>query len=148
MWESFKNWWLCLFQKSLQTQPHHKTSTLPLINHQNDDVPISTLTMVTSWLNRRRWRYLLLILFTPLLLPLFCATCPFICALEICRRRRRAAARGRRRREEDGEEVGLLQRYLDDQLMLVGEPVGCDWRERGVDGVDVECFTSVRTVLQ
>ncbi|KAL7156154.1 hypothetical protein ABFS83_03G123700 [Erythranthe nasuta] len=119
--------------------------------------------MLTSWLNRRRSRYLIVILLSPFIIPLFFATCPLICAVEICclvrRKRRRADADagggdGWWSRDGDGDgEVGLLQRYLDDQLSLVaGSVYGCggddDENVGGEDGVDVEYFDSMRPLLQ
>ncbi|KAF3445419.1 hypothetical protein FNV43_RR10595 [Rhamnella rubrinervis] len=97
----------------------------------------------SSWLRASRSRYLFLFLCSPILLPFLCATFPFLCAAElclrICRRRRTKIARDPRedddrlRRCEEGccgaaaerEEMGLLQRYLEDQLMLVGSVYDC-----------------------
>lgn len=152
------DWWRCLIPRTLQKQPHHQDHRSPLIPQtaENDAVCSGCLsfsavaTMLMSWLNRRRRRYLILILCSPFLLPLFFATCPFICAVEIfclmCRRRRKAGAGGGGERSRSGngggDEVGLLQRYLEDQLLLVVESVyGCgddDENLGGVDGVDVE----------
>ncbi|GKV09134.1 hypothetical protein SLEP1_g20680 [Rubroshorea leprosula] len=104
----------------------------------------------------RRSRYLFLLLCSPILLPLLCATFPLLCAAEFCfwicrwRRRRKAAARQWREEEErlrgceegcgcnnEGEEreVGLLHRYLEDQLMLVGSVYDCG-DDRDSDGLD------------
>ncbi|KAI3464338.1 hypothetical protein Pfo_021001 [Paulownia fortunei] len=133
MWDW--HWWCCFVPKTLQKQ------------------------MLTSWVDRRRRRYLFLILCSPFLLPLFFATCPFICAVEICflmcRKRRKAAAGGGDGRSgsgEGGDEVGLLQRYLEDQLFLVvGSVYECGDDDENVgedDGVDVEYFDSARSLLQ
>ncbi|KAL1542817.1 hypothetical protein AAHA92_19857 [Salvia divinorum] len=106
--------------------------------------------MLTSWLDRRRRRYLLLILCSPFLVPLLCATCPVICAVQLCflisRRRRKAAASAGRGGSGDGGgyRAGLLQRYLDEQLMLVMENGDLG----GGGGVDVECFDRAGAVLQ
>ncbi|KZV40880.1 hypothetical protein F511_05125 [Dorcoceras hygrometricum] len=103
------------------------------LNHRNADagsnqIPTSSaMAMIFSSLLNRRWRrYLLLILCFPFLLPLLCALCPLFCMVEMCflitRRRQKAAAEvGSRSRlcVVDGGEVGLLQRYLEDQILLV-----------------------------
>lgn len=123
--------------------------------------PISLSTMIlTSWLSRRSFRhYCCLFLCSPFLLPLLCATCPIICAAEICyrlcyRRSRWKLAEGiddgggdGRRWCEGGEgsidgseETMLLQRYLDDQLLLVIESMyNC--------GDEEEEVTDSRTLL-
>ncbi|KAH7525031.1 hypothetical protein FEM48_Zijuj06G0181900 [Ziziphus jujuba var. spinosa] len=105
----------------------------------------------SNWLRAGRSRYLCLCLCFPILLPFLCATFPLLCAAELCvrlcrRHRLRKIARDskeddeRLRRCEEGrcgaaleeeEEVGLLQRYLEDQLMLVGSVYDC-----GDDDVD------------
>lgn len=109
-------------------------------------------------------KYLALALFSPLLLPLVCAFFPFLCALELffrlCRRRWR---RKRRKRtaatvegcggdgavgnEEMGNEQRLLQRYLEDQLILVvgslyDQCVDDGEVEEEILGVDAEYFDS------
>lgn len=70
-----------------------------------------------------------------------------ICFL-ICRRRQKATAAekgraGPRMCVEDGDEVGLLQRYLEDQMLLVfGSGYKCGEDDLGEDGVDeiyVDC---------
>ncbi|KAJ4835188.1 hypothetical protein Tsubulata_043220 [Turnera subulata] len=108
----------------------------------------------TTWLRTRRSRCLFLLLCSPILLPLLCASFPFLCFAELCLCLCRCCRGGRRRREykrkktashggggeeeeeeqllrrcEEGmlcggcqcgdQEVGLLQRYLEDQLRLV-----------------------------
>ena len=99
----------------------------------------------SSWLRNRRIRYLFLLLCSPLLLVLLCAALPFLCAAELCLRRRLwrkllgdsalDGAGDRLRRCEEGccgcgeddeeEEKGLLHRYLEDQLLLVGSMYDC-----------------------
>lgn len=97
----------------------------------------------TSWLRTRWSRCLFLILCSPILLPLLCASFPLLCAVELCIR---TCRRGRRKKDGDDEErlrrceegfcdcdrsvdeekeVGLLQRYLEDQLRLVGSVYEC-----------------------
>ncbi|KAL8059932.1 hypothetical protein ABFX02_03G119500 [Erythranthe guttata] len=166
MWDW--HWWCCLIPITLQKQ--HTDQSLLLTTHpRNDAVCPSCISfsavarMLTSWLNRRRSRYLIVILLSPFIIPLFFATCPLICAVEICclvrRKRRRADADAGGgdgwwgRDGGGGDEVGLLQRYLDDQLSLVaGSVYGCggddDENVGGEDGVDVEYFDSTRPLLQ
>ncbi|KAL2972524.1 hypothetical protein AAZX31_15G257900 [Glycine max] len=95
----------------------------------------------SSWLRHRRIRYFFLLLCSPLLLIVLCAVLPFLCAAELCLRRRglwrkilrRGDASDRLRRCEEGccheeeqeEEKGLLHRYLEDQLLLVGSMYEC-----------------------
>ncbi|WCJ44220.1 hypothetical protein M5689_024900 [Euphorbia peplus] len=92
----------------------------------------------SSWLHTRRRRCLFLLLCSPLLLPFLCASFPLLCAIElcirICRRNRRSKDgddEDRFRRCEEGfcncdpEEVGLLHRYLEDQLILVKSMYEC-----------------------
>lgn len=157
--------WCCSLPTTRQKQPNQS----PLLTEptQNDAVGPNCISfsaaaarMLTSWLNRRRRRYLLLILCSPFLVPLLCAMCPIICAVELCflmaRRRRRKAVDGggdRRSRSGDGNvEVGLLQRYLEDQLMLVAAPpYGCGDEDENLEeeeGVDVESFDNARPLLQ
>ncbi|KAL6297350.1 hypothetical protein ACE6H2_005492 [Prunus campanulata] len=108
----------------------------------------------TTWLRARRSRYLFLLLCSPVLIPFLCATFPFLCAAELClrlcRRRRIKTAHGtdeeeeeRLRRCEEGrggerEEMGLLQRYLEDQLLLVGSVYDC-----GDDDVDDRLYHEI-----
>lgn len=59
----------------------------------------------------------------------------------------------RRSRSGDGNvEVGLLQRYLEDQLMLVAAPpYGCGDEDENLEeeeGLDVESFDIARPLLQ
>ncbi|KAL2503427.1 hypothetical protein Adt_19048 [Abeliophyllum distichum] len=117
--------------------------------------------ILTSWLNRRRSRYLFLILCFPFLLPLLCATCPFLCAAEIffrvCRRRRRPPKTeecGQNRTYgvvKGGDEVGLLHRYLEDQLLLVTgsayESGGDDENHEDKDGVDTEYLDNTMPLI-
>ncbi|PON33029.1 hypothetical protein PanWU01x14_356060 [Parasponia andersonii] len=121
----------------------------------------------SSWLRSRRIRYLFLFLCSPILLPFLCATFPLLCAAELClrlcRRRRRRDQRkiaddsedddrlrrceegccygGRAGLAGEGEEVGLLQRYLEDQLVLVGSMYDCGEDVDG-DGEIEEGFDS------
>lgn len=154
-------WDFCFFSKRSPPPMTQYNENLLIINHHenenNDDVysnhliSFSTIRMtLTSWLNRRRRRYLFLILCFPFLLPLLCATWPFLCLAEIffricCRRRRRKTEESVV--EEGEDEVGLLQRYLEDQLLLV---IGSA-SERGDDdenlGVDMEYFANTRPPL-
>ncbi|KAB2031419.1 hypothetical protein ERO13_D05G288000v2 [Gossypium hirsutum] len=101
------------------------------------------LTMV-SWLRTRRRRCFFLLLCSPILIPFLCATFPLICLAEICFRicwrssggKAAAAAQedeeNRLRQceeapcgEGEGRGGGLLQRYLEDQLALVGSVYDC-----------------------
>ncbi|KAK6940353.1 hypothetical protein RJ641_029884 [Dillenia turbinata] len=104
--------------------------------------------MLTSWLkSRRKSCYLFLALCSPILLPFLCATFPIFCALELCLR-----IRIRLRREADAGdsmqpcrlddhgldhdgvgEVRLLQRYLEDQLILVGSMYDCGGDDDGTN---------------
>ncbi|XAR57477.1 hypothetical protein NMG60_11025635 [Bertholletia excelsa] len=107
---------------------------------ENDDIhdPTATTTslvmVLISWLSRRRSRLVFLVLCFPLLLPLLCATFPLLCVAEICLRLcRRSRSRRRQRKSSataedqvnvnEGDQVRLLQRYLEDQLLLVVGPV-------------------------
>nr|XP_043613681.1 uncharacterized protein LOC122585621 [Erigeron canadensis] len=98
--------------------------------------PTAAMALILkSWLNGNRFRYLILILCSPIIIPIVCAIFPFICAAEvcfrICRRRRLksepaaevvAAAPPQRRKEDvNNKEMSLLDRYLDDQLELAIE---------------------------
>ncbi|KAL6318174.1 hypothetical protein AAG906_035679 [Vitis piasezkii] len=126
-----------------------------------------TSAMLIAWLRPRRSRCLVLLLCSPILLPFLCATFPLLCAAELCIRlcRRRGGSPkrssegsgGRLRRceeggagaEEEGEgegEVGLLQRYLEDQIGLVGSVYECGDEEDLANHVDVVIFDS-RTPL-
>ncbi|KFK27806.1 hypothetical protein AALP_AA8G431500 [Arabis alpina] len=99
----------------------------------------------TFWLRTRRSRFVFFLICSPLLLPLLCASIPILCAAEIFSRLRTrhpwfAADEDdlRLRRCEEGcgcggfgpdqeeeEETGLLQRYLEDQLILVRSVYDC-----------------------
>ncbi|KAI4388824.1 hypothetical protein MLD38_001119 [Melastoma candidum] len=85
---------------------------------------------------RTRLCYAILFFFSPLLVPLACATWPLLLVVGICRRlrcgrnkegigleregRRVARCEKVHHGEEEGRvEVGLMQRYLEDQLRLV-----------------------------
>ncbi|XP_060168988.1 uncharacterized protein LOC132599802 [Lycium barbarum] len=140
MWD-----WLCFCfsfnsnNKYYQDNPSSQ-NLLPLQHDQNHSMqslsPFSLSTMIfTSWLSRR---YLCLFLCSPFLLPLFCATCPVICAAEICYRicrRRRSSWKSGEGSSVDGSDQGtfLLQRYLDDQLLLVIESMSSCGDEDGID---------------
>lgn len=144
---------------SLPHSSHHEVhlpsrmSSIPYLSVFRTNPPVIMLATAaaaaTSWLHSSRSRFFFLLLCSPLLVPIFCATLPFICAIELCirlvRYRRRICLRDSpeierlRRCEEggcrpalleeigdDGEEViGLLQRYLDDQLLLVRSVYEC-----------------------
>lgn len=135
---------------AVSTQNDTVTNTLrpppiPSSPHRNDptatiaptdiNAPIM-IAAAASWLGSRRIRYCLLVLCSPLLLPFLCAAFPLLCAAELCLRR----IRRRRRKEEplirceegcgrgveeEEEGVGLLQRYLEDQMLLVGSVYDC-----------------------
>ncbi|KAK9060256.1 hypothetical protein SSX86_020960 [Deinandra increscens subsp. villosa] len=56
--------------------------------------PTAAMTLILkSWLNGHWLRYLILLMCSPLLIPIVCAISPFLCAAEVCfylcRRRRR-----------------------------------------------------------
>lgn len=129
--------------------------TLPVI--QPSSSPLFSLTPFSSllFLTRRR-RILFLTLCSPVLLPLLCLSLPFLCLahLYICLRRRSRSRRdfagaGRLRRCEEGRKFGeeeeereigwiLLQRYLDDQLGLVGSVVAV--YDSGGDDEFIDCL--------
>lgn len=101
-------------------------------------LPSTTMIALTSWLRTSRSRFIFLLLCSPILLPFLCATFPLLCAVEICIRLcRRCHPRkddheSRLCRCEEGStevleerEVGLLQRYLEDQILLVGSVYDC-----------------------
>ncbi|CAN6720297.1 unnamed protein product [Malus baccata var. baccata] len=89
----------------------------------------------STWLRARRISYLFPLLCPPILIHFLCSASPsFACAS--------AAASGEERmhrweegrgsgsaaavvKEEEKEEMGLLQRYLEDQLVLVGCVYDC-----------------------
>ncbi|XP_038682037.1 uncharacterized protein LOC119982631 [Tripterygium wilfordii] len=115
---------------------------------------IMLISACSCRLRRPCSRFLFLLLCSPLLLPFLCATFPILCAAEVCirlcRRRRKELlikeeAEPLRRCEEglcvcggdQGEdEVGLLQRYLEDQLVLVRSVYDCgdEFDDPNVDG--------------
>ncbi|XP_021748323.1 uncharacterized protein LOC110714159 [Chenopodium quinoa] len=119
--------------------------TLPVI-FQPQQSSSSSILSPFSWLflNCRR-RFIFLTICSPLLLPLLCLLFPVICLCQLyfclCRRHRRLRRRydaGLRRCEEgrggeivevneddEERELGwmLLQRYLEDQLGLVGSVI-------------------------
>ncbi|KAL4569622.1 hypothetical protein LXL04_025264 [Taraxacum kok-saghyz] len=115
----------------------------PLLITKDDDYdelhnPAAAMALLlTSWLNGRLLRYLILALCFPLLIPIVCLSFPVLCAVEIwfcfCRRRRK---RCRLKSATPGDvegggevvvvvEVNLLERYLDDQLGLALE-IACE----------------------
>ncbi|KAG4982550.1 hypothetical protein JHK87_027299 [Glycine soja] len=116
----------------------------------------------SSWLRHRRIRYFFLVLCSPLLLLVVCAALPFLCAAELCLRRRgslwgkllrRGDAADRLRRCEEGcceeereEEKGLLHRYLEDQLLLVGSMYECGEEEEEEDSRKVEDIERIESV--
>ncbi|XP_021288457.1 uncharacterized protein LOC110419690 [Herrania umbratica] len=106
--------------------------------------PAHLMLTIGSWLRTRRSRCFLLLLCSPLLLPFLCATFPLLCIAEVCFRicRRRRSGKAAQEEEEEEErrlrrceegcccggeerEVGLLRRYLEDQLALVGSVYEC-----------------------
>ncbi|XVF30097.1 hypothetical protein REPUB_Repub16aG0027500 [Reevesia pubescens] len=106
--------------------------------------PARLMLTIGSWLRTRRSRCFLLLLCSPLLIPFLCATFPLFCIAEVCVRicRRRRSGKAATAEEEDEEEnrlrrceegcccgeereTGLLQRYLEDQLALVGSVYEC-----------------------
>ncbi|XP_059459949.1 uncharacterized protein LOC132189295 [Corylus avellana] len=135
---------------AVSTQNDTVTNTLrpppiPCSPHRNDptatiaptdiNAPIM-IAAAASWLGSRRIRYCLLVLCSPLLLPFLCAAFPLLCAAELCLRRIRLRRRKEeplirceegsgRGVEEEEEGVGLLQRYLEDQMLLVGSVYDC-----------------------
>ncbi|KAG6435271.1 hypothetical protein SASPL_100141 [Salvia splendens] len=151
MWDWLDSW-CCSLPITRQKQPNQSPllTAADAASRPNCISFSAAAAMLISWLNRRRRRYLLLILCSPFLVPLLCATCPIMCAVELCflisrLRRRKEVASGRGRSGDGGGgEGGLLQRYLEDQLMLVWG--NDDLGEGG--GVDVECFDRAGAVLQ
>ncbi|XP_010478934.1 PREDICTED: uncharacterized protein LOC104757845 [Camelina sativa] len=104
------------------------------------------------WLRTRRSRFVFFLLCSPLLIPILCASIPVLCAVEIFSRLRsrhpwfaKSAADEddlRLRRCEEGcgcgggietEEAGLLQRYLEDQLILVRSVYDCGEEDQDQD---------------
>nr|XP_009769767.1 PREDICTED: uncharacterized protein LOC104220572 [Nicotiana sylvestris] len=157
MWDCWCFFSFSNFNPTKYYYPDENQNLLPLQHDQNQTTPPSPLSfstmILTSCLSRRRFRrYLCLLLCSPFLLPLFCATFPFICAAEICyrlchRRRRRLSTPW----ESEGEgvidgscqESLLLQRYLEEQLLLVYN-CGCG----NEDGLDVQFIDSTSPLLQ
>ena len=127
---------------AVPTQNDITTLPPPILNspYRNEEPQILVAT-ATSWLRSRPIRYCILLLCSPLLVPFFCATFPLLCAAHLCLRVCRRRNRGSRedapllrceegRQEEEKEEVegggvGLLQRYLEDQMLLVGSVYDC-----------------------
>ncbi|CAK9326083.1 unnamed protein product [Citrullus colocynthis] len=128
-------------------------SSIPYLSFFPTDPPLIMLAAASSWLHssrsRSRSRFLFLLVCSPLFIPIFCATFPFIFAIDLCirlaRHRRRIYLRDSPEIErlqeceeggcrpplpeqiggDSGEEIGLLQRYLDDQLLLVRSVYEC-----------------------
>ncbi|XP_022990172.1 uncharacterized protein LOC111487144 [Cucurbita maxima] len=123
---------------------------LPVLLANQPVIMLATAAAAASfWLRPSRSRFFILLLCSPLLVPIFCATFPIICAIELCirlaRHRIRICLRDspeseRLRRCEEGgcrsalpekvgddgeEDIGLLPRYLDDQLLLVRSVYVC-----------------------
>nr|XP_023889023.1 uncharacterized protein LOC112001092 [Quercus suber]POE65448.1 hypothetical protein CFP56_49529 [Quercus suber]POE79030.1 hypothetical protein CFP56_74413 [Quercus suber] len=112
-----------------------------LYRNEHEDPDQIMVASPTSWLRSRRIRYCFLLLCSPLLVPFLCATFPLLCAANLClrvyRRRRRGREDARLLRceegcggvEEEEEKEGgmglLLQRYLEDQMLLVGSVYEC-----------------------
>lgn len=113
-----------------------------LSRNEHEDPDQIMVASPTSWLRSRRIRYCFLLLCSPLLVPFLCVTFPLLCAANLClrvyrrRRRRREDARllrceegcGGVEEEEEEKEGGmglLLQRYLEDQMLLVGSVYEC-----------------------
>ncbi|CAJ2639112.1 unnamed protein product [Trifolium pratense] len=149
----------------------------PLHNHNHyritaaNSTPPFTLTSVVSsaisWFRHRRIRYLFLLLCSPLLLVFLFISFPFLCITEFCLRRQLWRkfinkfsgddSGDRLRRCEEGccyddneEEKGLLHRYLEDQLFLVGSMYDCgneDEEEEEEDSRRVEFEGSSKTPL-
>ncbi|KAK9743274.1 hypothetical protein RND81_03G228200 [Saponaria officinalis] len=122
---------------------------------------------ILSWIfiDTRR-RFILFLICSPVLLPLLCLSFPLICLARLytCLRQRRRRSKRRRddglRRCEEGRgqeeeveerEIGwlLMQRYLEDQLRLVGSVVAvydcghddddeCDDDHDDYDGVNLD----------
>ncbi|KAJ7949670.1 Transmembrane protein [Quillaja saponaria] len=134
-----------------ESQHHHTaTITTPPIR-ATAPIMLTAFAATSSWFRSRPIRYLFLFLCSPLLLPLLCAAFPIIYAAELCFRRmgklgRESQEDERLRRCEEGcgcggggdeEDVGLLQRYLEDQLLLVGSVYECgDEDDDGGEFVD------------
>ena len=136
-------------------------------NHPTPTFMVTAVTATSSWLRHRRIRYLFLLICSPVLLLLLCAALPFICAAELCSHCRLwgkfvrdSGDDDRLRRCEEGycgcdggyEEVGLLQRYLEDQLVLVRSMYECgDDEEEQYEfkrvEADVENLGTCRTPL-
>ncbi|KAJ8641628.1 hypothetical protein MRB53_018322 [Persea americana] len=83
----------------------------------------------------RKRKLILLALFSPLLLPLICVSCPLICIAIFCLRFQPTPTPTRHQPPRCCEESavagpfetgGLLQRYLQDQLDLVRSIYNCE----------------------
>lgn len=142
-------------------------SSIPNLSAFGTNPPVIMLATADAaasyWLHSSRCRFFFLLLCSPLLVPIFCATLPFICAIKLCirlaRHRRRTCLRNspeieRLRRCEEGgcrtalpdeigedgeEDIGLLRRYLDDQLLLVQSVYECGNCGDDLNGDDRYC---------
>ncbi|XP_074321567.1 uncharacterized protein LOC141658536 [Silene latifolia] len=117
--------------------------TLPVIQPPSSPLQQSPRSVFPWLILDTKRRIFFFIIFSPILLPLFCLSFPFICIgrlyVCLCQRRRRREKRRREdrlRRCEEGRpavavevavdrEIGwlLMQRYLEDQLGLVADVV-------------------------
>ncbi|EEF40617.1 uncharacterized protein LOC8281636 [Ricinus communis] len=148
---------------------HHRSLTTSVFS------PLRRIMLAApSWLRMRRSRCVFLLLCSPILLPFLCASFPLLCAAELCIRICRRARRrkdgdddedddvdglrrceegfrdcGCSRRAEEEKEVGLLQRYLEDQLRLVGSVYECgdEFDDQQQENQDITQNTDFRTPL-
>ncbi|KAE8666338.1 pentatricopeptide repeat-containing protein [Hibiscus syriacus] len=111
------------------------------------------------WFRTSRRRCLLLLLCSPLLVPILCATFPLLCLAEVFFRIYRRSSSGKATAAQEDEEnrlrqceegcygdrkameAWLLQRYLEDQLALVGSVYDCG------DDLDDQDLDSKRPLL-
>lgn len=118
--------------------------------HESPRAVVFVMLTDAFWLRTRRSRFVFFLICSPLLIPLLCASIPLLCAAEIFSRLRsrhpwfaKSADEDdlRLRRCEEGcncggfgpEEAGLLQRYLEDQLILVRSVYDCGEGEQDQD---------------
>ncbi|KAJ0493445.1 hypothetical protein HanIR_Chr12g0586221 [Helianthus annuus] len=133
------------FKRQVKYEENDRQNPLLIVNDNGyataaDELnnPTAAMTLILkSWLSGHWFRYLILVMCSPLLIPLVCVFSPFICVAEVCFcfcRRRRLKSDGLQpppvvptpvpRQQEDvkaKEKVSLLDRYLDDQLELALE---------------------------
>ncbi|XP_042486905.1 uncharacterized protein LOC122067125 [Macadamia integrifolia] len=149
MWEREKvgssRWWWWWWKKGRAKlwQSFHRNELSPPANL------MMVMRMLMGWLRSRRRRFIFLVICSPFLLPLLCLAFPLFCFAELCLRFYRWRHRGDKKgcndqcEEEDGgcglcrceegrggepievREGRLLQRYLEDQLGLVGSVYDC-----------------------